>query len=295
MSARVLVIGESLVDIVELPGRTTEHVGGSPANVAVGLARQGVATQLLTRIGRDERGIRVAAHVAASGAAVTADSWADGATATAHARIAPDGSAGYEFAIEWAVPEHAPDADLVHGGSIAMFLDPGAEVVLAALERAAHAGAIVTYDPNIRPALVGDATTARARFVRAVRSAHLVKLSDEDAAWLYPDRIPEEVLPEIATLGPRVVVLTRGGEGAVAWGPGGIVEVPAWVVPVVDTIGAGDAYMASLITSILDDGTVLTDEDALVAAMRRAAVMAGLTVARAGAQPPLRSQVDALL
>ncbi|WP_394278699.1 PfkB family carbohydrate kinase [Microbacterium sp.] len=298
-SPRVLVIGEALIDIVERDGAHTEHVGGSPANVAVGVARQGIATTLLTSIGRDDRGRRIADQVRASGAEVADASWTDAATSTARAVIQRDGSAQYEFAIDWHLDGGAAAAlgevaSVVHSGSIALFLHPGGEVVLTALERAAAAGAIVTVDPNIRPALVGDDALAVAE--RAFAAASLVKLSDEDAAALYPGRTPHEVLDAIAAHGPSVVVMTRGAEGALARGAAGFVTQEPWRVEVADTIGAGDAFMASLVTSSVDDpGFLRGDGGALGRALRRAAVTAGVTVSRPGADPPTRAEVDALL
>ena len=294
--AHALVIGEALIDIVETAAGTRELVGGSPANVAVGVARLGHPAQLLTRIGTDERGARIAEHVAASGASLSAESWTDAATSTARALLGADGAATYEFDLAWALPRVAGvgDAALVHSGSIALFLAPGGDVVLDALQRAART-AIVTVDPNIRPALIGDRAAAVQRFGRAAACADLVKLSDEDAAWLYPGRLPEEVLAEVAGLGPRVVVLTQGSGGATALGAGGIVSVPAFVVEVADTIGAGDAYMASLISSVLEDAGVFDSRPALERALRRAAIAAGLTVARVGANPPTRAELDAVL
>ena len=289
----MLVVGEALIDIVDGPGGTTEHVGGSPANVAVGVARQGHPTTLLTRIGRDDRGERIAEHLAASGVVLDDASWTDAATSTARATLQADGSAAYDFDISWSLAE--PDlsgVDLLHTGSVALFLEPGADTVLAALETARHAGALVTLDPNIRPALVGDPGVARARWDRAVRTADLVKLSDEDAGWLYPGLGPEEALAEIATHGPRVVVMTRGAEGALGLAADGIQSVPPMPVTVVDTIGAGDAFMASLVSSLLDDPALLDGGAPLRTALRRAAVMGGITVSRAGAQPPTRAEVD---
>ena len=292
MNTRTLVIGEALIDIVE-GSEVRELVGGSPANVAVGVARQGHPVELLTRIGRDDRGARIAEHVAASGAALSAASWSSHRSSTARARLRSDGSAEYEFDIDWTIDPPALDGvALVHSGSIALFLEPGGGTVLEALQHAAGT-ALVTIDPNIRPALVGDRRDALARFARAASVADLVKLSDEDAAWLYPGLVPEQVLAEVATLGPKVVVITRGGEGAIAWGPGGIVDVDAVSVEVADTIGAGDAYMASLIGSALDDPQLLSSETALRRALRRAAITAGITVSRAGANPPTRAEVDA--
>lgn len=289
----MLVLGEALIDIVDGPGGESEHVGGSPANVAVGVARQGLPATLLTRIGRDARGARIADHLAAAGVVLADASWTDAATSTARATLQPDGSAAYEFDIAWSLaPPELDGVDLVHTGSIALFLEPGADTVLAALEAARDAGALVTLDPNIRPALVGDADAARDRWDRAARTADLVKLSDEDAAWLYPALGPEEALAEIAARGPRIVVMTRGAEGALALGVDGIQTVPPMPVTVVDTIGAGDAFMASLITSLLDDPDLPSGGAALGRALRRAAVMAGITVSRAGAQPPTRTEVD---
>lgn len=299
MDADVLVIGEALIDIVEddggLGGSDRELVGGSPANVAVGLARQDHVVRLLTRLGRDDRGRRIAAQVEASGARIDVDSWTDAPTSTARARLRSDGSAAYEFAIDWEVPVVSPDGmRAVHTGSIALFLEPGGMAVLETLRAASSAGALVSVDPNIRPALVGEHAIALERFTQAAASADLVKLSDEDAEWLYPGLSPAEVLERIAGYGPRLVVMTRGADGAIGLGPGGIAEVPSLTVSVSDTIGAGDAYMASLISSALDDGSMLVDADAFGSAMRRAAVMAGITVSRAGANPPTRADVDAV-
>lgn len=295
MTSQVLVIGEALIDIVETVGGDRELVGGSPANVAIGLARQGHDVTLLTRLGRDDRGARIAAQVEESGAVVADESWSDAATSTARARLRTDGSAEYDFDIDWTIAAPAlRDASAVHTGSIALFLEPGGTAVLDALQRA-KGRALITLDPNIRPALVGEHREAHARFVAAARTADLVKLSDEDAAWLFPGLLPEQVLAEIAAYGPRIVVITRGGEGALGLGPGGITEVDPYVVDVADTIGAGDAAMASLISSALDDPLLFESEAAFERALRRAAVMAGITVSRPGANPPARAEVDAAL
>ena len=293
MSApEVLVLGEALVDIVETAGGVTEHVGGSPANVAVGVARLGVPVRLVTRLGRDERGERIARHVREAGAEVAEASWTDASTDTARARIRSDGSAEYEFDVAGVVPPVALDgAALVHTGSIALFLDPGGETCLAALE-AARGDAIVTVDPNIRPALVGARETALARFARAAAAADLVKLSDEDAEWLWPGADAPTVLETIARLGAAVVVMTRGGDGAIGRAPDGtVVEAAGVRVVVADTIGAGDSFMASLIATLVDRG-VPTGSEALVRALRIAARAAAITVSRPGANPPTRAELE---
>lgn len=294
MASDVLVVGEALIDIIESGSGTREIVGGSPANVAVGLARLGLPTQLLTRIGRDARGARIAEHLASAGVRLQKASWVDATTATARARIGADGAATYEFDLEWALERPVLDGvALVHAGSIALFVAPGADAVVDTLEHAAHAGLRVTVDPNIRPALIGDRDTALRRFGRVASAADVVRLSDEDAAWLYPGRQPEEVLTDIAARGPRLVVLTRGSRSTLALGPEGIVEMPVWATDVADTIGAGDAYMAALIASAVEDPLLFTSEAAVERALRRAAVAAGITVSRVGADPPTRAELEA--
>ena len=295
MDVDVLVVGEALIDIVEGDDGVRELVGGSPANVAVGLARQGHGVHLLTRLGRDQRGERIAAQLEDSALVVDDRSWTDAPTSTARARLQPDGSARYEFDIDWHVPvTHRDGLRALHTGSIALFLEPGGADVLEILRRASSS-TFVSVDPNIRPALVGERAAAQERFEQAAAHADLVKLSDEDAEWLYPDHTAHDVLTHLAGLGDgaRLAVMTRGGAGALGLGPGGFTEVPALPVTVADTIGAGDAYMASLISSALDDPAVCTDAEAFEAALRRAAVMAGITVSRAGANPPTRAEIDA--
>ncbi|MGV9194740.1 carbohydrate kinase family protein [Microbacterium sp. MC2] len=294
MASDVLVVGEALIDIIESGSGTREIVGGSPANVAVGLARLGLPTQLLTRIGRDARGARIAEHLASAGVRLQKASWVDARTATARARIGADGAATYGFDLEWVLERPVLDGvALVHAGSIALFVAPGADAVVDTLEHAAHAGLRVTVDPNIRPALIGDRDTALRRFGRVASAADVVRLSDEDAAWLYPGRQPEEVLTDIAARGPRLVVLTRGSRSTLALGPEGIVEMPVWATDVADTIGAGDAYMAALIASAVEDPLLFTSEAAVERALRRAAVAAGITVSRVGADPPTRAELEA--
>lgn len=292
-SAEVLVLGEALVDVVESAGSVSEHVGGSPANVAVGVSRLGVPVRLATRLGRDARGERIAAHLRASAVEISETAWTDAATDSAHARIQADGSAQYTFAVAGVVaPDDGGETVLVHTGSIALFLDPGGETCLAALE-AARGRAIVTVDPNIRPALVGAHDAALARFARAAAAADLVKLSDEDAAWLWPDTPADEVLETIAAWGTGAVVMTRGAEGAIGRAPDGVlVTVPGATVAVADTIGAGDSFMASLIATLVERG-VPADADALRAALELAARAAAITVSRPGANPPTRAELEA--
>lgn len=303
----VLVVGESLIDIVGdgvdtdadggngAPSRVSgiEFVGGSPANTAIGIARQGGVARLLTRVGRDSRGERIAAHLAAEAVELLHESWTSAPTSTARVSVEGDGSARYVFDIDWSLPRVAPEpVDLVHAGSIGLFLDPGADEVLRLLRELSRS-CIVTLDPNVRPTLGLPREQVLRRFERAAAVADLVKLSDEDAAWLYPGLDERAVLERIRGLGPRIAVLTCGAEGAHGMGDGGVIGVEAVPVEVVDTISAGDSFTATLITCLLDRG-VDGVASGLREAMERAACASAIAVSAAGANPPLTADLDEL-
>jgi fructokinase len=300
----VLVVGETLVDIV-LRGATTagEHPGGSPANVALGLGRLGREVSLLSRLGDDERGERVRAHLAASGVKLAAGTLAGGATSTATARLDDRGVATYEFELDWRLPDvvELPPARALHTGSIAAFLAPGGEAVLD-LVRRARGNLTVSYDPNARPVLMGDAAPARERVERFVAASDVVKVSDEDLAWLASGADPAQVAQDWLALGPALVVVTRGGEGATGVCAAGRVDVSAPRIDVVDTVGAGDAFMAGLLDALAGASLLGPDraaalraipDERLAAAVRRATRVAAITCTRPGADPPTREELVA--
>jgi fructokinase len=282
----VLVIGEALVDITTAGEEVVEMPGGGPANVALGLGRQGIGVALLTRLGTDPRGSAITRHLERSGVWVLAESFGAGPTSTAHAHILDDGSARYEFSIDWTASRErlAVKPRTIHAGSVAAFLPPGDEVVLEQIDRLAPE--IVTFDPNIRPALVGDLDRARVRFEEFARRSTVLKLSDEDAGFLYPGLDEDGVLATIGGLGPRLVAITRGACGAVLAAEGRVVEVPGRRVVVADTIGAGDTFMASLVAAYpaLHDGDLT--EQTLRELAGRAVDAAAITVSRPGADLP---------
>lgn len=303
---RALVIGEALIDIVERGGRITgEHVGGSPLNVAVGLARLDRGVDFLTHIGDDERGRRIADHLAASGVQLVKGSTNAARTPTASATLDEQGSAQYEFDIDWQLtgtPEVGPPL-VVHTGSIAAVLEPGCRATAALLDTY-HPSATVTFDPNVRPALTNDADAARARIDRLIERSDVVKASDEDLRWLDPGRTPEQIAQTWLSLGPSVVAVTMGGQGSFALCAQGMVRVPAFDVDVVDTVGAGDAYMSGLIDALWTLGLLGAERrrdlarigtDHLTDVVRTAAMSSALTVSRAGADLPDRSTRDAAL
>lgn len=279
---RVLVVGEALVDIVDgdvLPG-------GSPLNVAVGVQRLGIPATLHSSFGADAHGVAIAQHLERSGVTVTPGTVGDRDTSVAVATIAGDGSASYSFSIAWDPgPFDTAGYALVHTGSIGAALEPGASEVEAVLR---DADCLVSFDPNVRPALMGDHDAAVARVERFVALSDIVKASDEDIAWLYPDAGVAAVLERWRSRGPRLVVVTRGGEGADALGDAGPVHVPAFTTTVSDTIGAGDSFMSGLLAAVLQNGF-----DDVRGAVTYAARCAGITVSRPGADPPTADEVSA--
>jgi fructokinase len=298
----VLVVGEALVDVVvRADGATTQHPGGSPLNVAICLGRLGRETYLLSRLGQDENGRSVLRHLEHSGVRLVEGSLLPVSTATAAATLAPDGSATYEFDLHWDLGE----ADLptgpvaVHTGSIAAVLEPGAPMV----EKILHDHrdrATISYDPNARPLLMGQASSVRDRIESLVALSDLVKVSDEDAAWLSPGESAEELATRWLDLGPSVVVLTSGAAGMLGLCRAGRVEVPAPRVTVADTVGAGDSAMAALLDGLwlhdllgasTRDALASVSTQALETVVRHAARAAAITVSRPGADPPTRAEL----
>jgi fructokinase len=301
---RGLVIGESLIDIVERDELVTaEHVGGSPLNVAVGLARLCRDVDFLTRIGDDQYGRRIAQYVNTAGAHLLSDKSTAARTPTARVQVGDDGSADYVFDLDWQLsgtPEVSPPL-FVHTGSIASVREPGC-LAVAALIDTYHVSATITFDPNVRPALIVDRDLARERIEQLVERSDIVKVSEEDLRWIDPERAPERTARTWLKLGPSIVAVTMGDRGALAVCEAGDTRVPARPVQVVDTVGAGDAFMAGLIDTLWTMDLLGAGRrgelrriglDALTAALDKASIAAALTVARAGADLPDRAALDA--
>lgn len=301
--ARVLVIGESLVDVIRHDDDDDSdddvRPGGSPLNVSVGLQRLDLPTTLHSSFGADAHGFTIAQHLAASGVSVTPDTVHNRPTSVALATIGPDGAASYTFSIEWdpAPLEVVPGTiDAAHTGSIGAALEPGATTVEGLL-RELRSTAIISFDPNVRPQLMGSAEAALPRVERLVALADIVKASDEDLAWLYPETTISEIMRHWLTLGPALVVVTHGSDGADALARSGPVRAPALRANVVDTIGAGDSFMSGLLAALSDLGMLRGDQREQLRALsasdveqvvRFAARCAAITVSRPGADPPTR-------
>ena len=297
----VVVLGEALIDIVITSAGAAERPGGSPANVTVALGRLGRDAALVARVADDDRGGVLRAWLSASGVDLHTAGDPE-RTATARAMIDERGNATYDFDIDWTLPSpvEIPAARIFHTGSVAATLAPGADEVRAAVERTRDT-ALISYDPNIRPALTGGVADARVRVEAIVALSDVVKASAEDAAWLYPGVAAVEVAREWVALGAGLAVITDGDAGSLGVTAHATVEIPAVPTLVVDTVGAGDTFMGTLLDGILNisgDTTELRaavralDDATLPPLLHRAAAAAAITVGREGMDPPTREDLQ---
>jgi len=321
----VVVVGEAVIDVVDTPDGPVGVPGGSPANTAVALARLGVRTYLRGRLSADGDGDRLRRHLAGGGVLLNDALTVPEPTTVIRATLDSAGQATYDASLTgcadlgWTsadVSRPLPvDTVLVLSGSLAAAEPPGAAAVEAWLTdlRASRPDLLLAYDPNIRPGLhAAPPTEVRARAERLIRLSHVLKASEEDLAWLCPGRDP---LTSLNTWmngpsGPLMAVLTRGAAGATAiTRDGERIDVPGVPVQVRDTIGAGDTFMAALLSHVLAIlaaeraadlaahspadllGMWASDPPAVLAALTFASHAAALVCARTGCQPPEADEV----
>ena len=310
------VIGEALIDLVSTGGPHFRAIpGGSPLNVAIGLARLGQPVSLRARIGTDAFGRTLRDHVERNGLDLARVVDATEPITLAVVGLDQAGRADYSFYVDgtadwqWTESELAqydPATTVLHTGSLATWLSPGAER-LRLLVSGLHATGevLLTYDPNVRPALLGSPQRGRDLIEPWLRTSHVVKASDDDLAWLYPGEEPVEVANRWLAAGPGLVVVTLGGQGAVAVftrpdGTAGVVWRPAPQITLVDTVGAGDAFMSGLLDALVNAAIMSPDvartfePDTVTTLLDRAVRVSALTCERAGADPPTAAEIEQL-
>lgn len=292
---RFVVAGESLVDVVVPRGSTPERApGGSPMNVAVGLSRLGLSTLLLTELGDDDLGRLVQRHLADSGVELAEGSVVAGAaTSTATAHLDERGAASYDFDLRWELrPRPLPeDATALHVGSLGSVLRPGREAVTDLVRQARERGLLLSFDPNVRPSITPDPEQVRRDVAEVAGAADVVKLSDEDLEFLHPGVAAKDVASALLGTPTRLVVVTFGGSHAAAYSAAGSAEARSRAVGVVDTVGAGDSFMAALVAVVAEHGLDQLDEARLAAYLTAAHQAAAVTVSRRGADPPRRAEL----
>jgi fructokinase len=305
----IVVGGEALVDLVDDRGARRPVAGGGPFNTAIAFGCLDVPVGFLGSISHDAHGEMLADELASAGVDTSLVRWSDAPTPHAVVHRQHDGTNTYTFQLSGTAlldmsPEALPvlpeEAWAVHVGTLALAVDPPATAYEALVDREAGRRQII-LDPNVRPEIFGDAKAYRRRFERLAELADLVKLSADDAAWIYPGLTIQEVLTLVLSLGPRIVAVTRGKHGAVAASGEGFVDVAGIAVAVVDTVGAGDSFGAALIAALVEGGafgpgaTQTADDALLHRAVVYAVAASAITCTRTGAVPPSRSEIDSQL
>ncbi|GAA1005175.1 ribokinase [Acrocarpospora pleiomorpha] len=307
-ASTVTVLGEAVVDLLPANDRGGFHAyaGGSPLNVAVALARLGEPTTLLARMSRSRFGQLLRAHAETNGVTLAGPLDQPEPASLAVASLDGDGVATYDFYLDgtadwqWSAPELTlpPDTTAVHAGSLTCYRPPGAAAVADFLTRLHHDGdTLVSFDPNIRSSVITDLDEARGQTTRLLSTAHLVKASSEDLETLYPGRAVADIAREWATLGPSLIVITLGADGAYAVSAHHELRVPPQPITVVDTVGAGDAFTAGLLWALRggDHATPAAlpslGRDHLAAVVEQASHVAGITCTRPGADPPRQDEL----
>ncbi len=288
------------------------HVGGSPLNVAVGLARLDHPVVFAGRRGNDDYGRMIARSLRSAG--ITSLLGPDSrATSVAAATLDPTGQPSYEFELDWTLPDPAQLEERfsaqpgrrahLHTGSIASMLEPGASTVKAVLQEA-RGTATVSYDPNYRPTIIPNREQARRQAEEFIALSDVVQASVDDLEQLYPERTHVETMHAWLELGPSLITVTRGGSGATALAASGSAEQPVFGVEVADTVGAGDSFMAATLSSLSERGLLGAENRAALRSitleemqdvLRVSAQAAALTSSRFGAQPPSAAELAAAL
>ena len=312
----ILVCGEALVDLFVLGENgarlAAEAVaGGSPFNVAIGLARLGCPAALCTGLSTDRFGRLLTDVLAKEGVNLDYAMRTPRLTTISVVATDRDGHPAYSFHGEGAAdrsvtvadlkPALEPDIEALTFGSYTLVVEPVAEAYLTLAQREAGRRAIC-LDPNIRPSVIGDIRNWPSQFRRFLRTATIVKASEEDIAVAYgAGTAIAEVARDWMTQGPTLVVVTRGAEGAVAFLGDRTIEVPGRKVTVVDTVGAGDTFSAALLAGLRRAGRLAParigelDMDALGSVLTYAVVASSITCSRRGADLPTAGDVDAVL
>jgi fructokinase len=309
---QITVIGEAIIDLVpgDQPGTFHAVPGGSPYNVAIGLARLGHDVALMARLADTAFGRILRDHARAEGIDLHAAPRAAEPSTLAVVSLDASARASYDFYLDgtadwhWTAEEtgRAPEGTAVlHFGSIASWTPPGDARIHDLAHRLRGRGdVLISYDPNVRPGLLMDHRHGQRVVERALGLAHLAKASTDDVAWLYPDRPPEEVARHWLELGATVVVITSSADGAYAYSVRGwSVRRPALDVAVVDTVGAGDSFTAGLLGSLIRRGQYRPADlahcpaDRMSGALDDAILVASVNCERRGNDPPTAADVDA--
>jgi len=298
---QVWVAGEILIDLIPADLDRKPIVGGGPANTAKALSKIGIDTQFIDGISTDEYGQMAKNDLVNAGVKLDYVMYSDKPTCLAIVSLSDSGSATYEFVIEntatfdftstWLPNPQSERPSLLHIGTLATAIEPGASVLFEWAQSVAKVAPIV-FDPNIRPAVISDRKQYVKQVERWVAISLAVKVSDEDLKWLYPTLEIDQVVNNWLAKGPSLILVTHGDKGLVGYQQGEKVSVDAVKVKVADTVGAGDTVGAILVEAIVKEGLNTLSGVRLETMLKRAAKAAAITVSRSGANPPTLKEID---
>jgi len=297
----IWVCGEVLIDLIPgSDGVRVPHVGGGPANTAKALARLGHDVQFIDGISSDQYGQMSRKELLDDEVKLDLALKSDKPTCTAEVTLAADGSGSYvfiidgtatfDFSLDWLPDPSRYKPQVLHIGTLVTVIEPGADVLYDWAIRVAEFAPIV-YDPNIRPSVMGDRDRYQASVEKWVAISSVIKVSDDDVEWLYPGESVESVAQRWINDGAALVVITRGINGLLGVTASGSVEVPGVKIEVADTVGAGDTVGAIIVEAMIEKGILNLTDEVLKTTLHRAAVAAGITCSRKGAQPPYKHEL----
>jgi len=301
LSDQVWVVGEVLIDLIPDRDQYFAVVGGGPANTAKALAKLGVKTYFIDGISADKYGQMAKAELLSANVLLDYAQFSNKPTCTAKVTLTKSGSASYEFVTEgtatfdfsdlWLPDPQKIKPSLLHIGTLATIIEPGASVFFKWAQSVAHVAPII-FDPNIRPAVLGN----RDEYVKKVEQwasiSSAVKVSDEDLNWLYPGKVVGEIVNKWLEVGVELVVVTLGDKGITAYRKDEEISVDAVKVVVADTVGAGDTVGAVLVEAIVKNSLDKLTGEVLKTMLNRAVKAAAITVSRTGANPPSKDEID---
>lgn len=305
----ILCCGEALIDMLPRTSTAGEpafapYAGGAVFNSAIALGRLGVPTEFFSGLSDDLFGDQISRVLAESGVGTRYAARSSRPTTLAFVRL-QDGHATYTFydentagrmLSERDLPVLDDDTDAMLFGAISLIPEPCGSAYEALMQRE-HGRRVVMLDPNIRPGFIADRNAHLARMHRMIAMADIVKLSDDDLGWFDEAGDAAQIAARWLERGARLVIVTGGSKGATAYSRAGRVTVESLKVDVVDTVGAGDTFNAGVLASLHDQGLLSKEavdglsREAIHAALTLGARAAAVTVARAGANPPWRSEL----
>ena len=300
MNSEVWVCGEVLIDLIPKNGERIPIVGGGPANTAKALAKLGFDACFIDGISTDTYGQMARKELLSDGVNIKYSKLIDKPTALAVVSLSNDGVASYEFLLkdtatfdfstDWLPDPKINTPELLHIGTLATVVEPAASTLFKWAVEIGKKGKIV-FDPNVRPAVIADRKKYQESVQRWASISDVIKMSTEDCQWLYPDLQLADVVRKFLSVKTKLIFVTKGEDGIVAFTKDEMVEVPAVNVNVADTVGAGDTVGAIVVEAILESGIENLKGERLKNVISRAAKAAAITVSRSGAKPPTKQEI----